>query len=148
MSPKKIQDQIKKLFDLLGVVTNIKIEEIEGVININIDTQETGILIGFHGETLNSLQNTISLIVFKTMGEWKKINLNIGDYLEKREEKLIEIANQAAEKVKQDGQSVTLPYFNAKERRLIHIYLKNIDGIKTESIGEDEERRLVVFPKE
>lgn len=147
MSIKKIQTQVKKLFELLGVIIDLKIEEQDDVLNINLDTEETGILIGFHGETLHGLQSIISLIIFKITGEWKKVNLNIGDYLEKREEKLNEIAQQAVEKVKQTGGSVTLPYFNAKERRIIHIHLKDVPGIKTESVGEDEERRLVIFPQ-
>jgi len=147
MSQANMEKQIKKLFDLLGVSVELKIEEVEDVLNIDIDTQETGILIGFHGETLHSLQNMIGLIVFNQFGEWKKINLNIGDYMEKREEKLISIAESAAENAIRENQSITLPYFNAKERRIIHIHLKDRSDIKTESVGEDEERRLVIFPQ-
>lgn len=144
---KKIENIIKKTLSLLSINLSQKVTFDNDSVNINVQTEETGILIGFHGETLLSLQTLLSLMVFKKLNKWYKITIDIGDYREKREEKLKTIAEQAVKEVLESQKSITLPYLPASERRIIHLYLKNNSQIKTESIGEGQERRLVIFPQ-
>jgi len=144
-----IQDiklQADKLFSLLGYEEVVEVTESEGVYQIQINTQDTGILIGFHGQTLAALQIILGHILFKQTGDWLKISLNVGDYWQKREEQLAMLANRAVSEVRETGNSFTLPFLNSRERRHIHMLLGNESDIKTESVGEGRERRLVIFP--
>ncbi|NMC36582.1 KH domain-containing protein [Candidatus Beckwithbacteria bacterium] len=137
----------KELLTLLGIEAKISLhEEDEGVV-LEIDNEESGILIGYHGETLQALQIILSQLVYKKTGEWQKFTIDVGGYLQGRKEQLYNMADRAVDQVRATGKSQSLPYLSAKERRLIHTYLSQVEGIKTESIGEDEARRLVVFPQ-
>jgi len=116
---------------------------------VDISTsEETGLLIGAHGETLESIQRALALIVRNYLGEWKRVVVNIGDWREKQEERLKELAKEAAEKVKQTGKEEPLYNLNASQRRIIHMVLSTDDKVITESQGEGTERFIVVKPKE
>ena len=138
----------KVLLSLLGIEAKISLhnEEDEGIV-LEIDNEESGILIGYHGETLQALQVVLSQLVYKKTGEWQKFTIDVGGYLQDRKEQLYNMADRIADQVKATGKSQSLPYLSAKERRLIHTYLSQVEGIKTESVGEDEARRLVIFPQ-
>lgn len=141
-----IINEVDKLLELLQISAEVSVEKEEDYYRIQIDTEETGVLIGYHGETLTSIQLILSQILFKKAGEWVQLTVNIGDYLDQREEQLRRMAEKAVEQAVEEKKSVTLPFLNAKERRLIHIFLKENNQVQTESIGEQSERRLVVFP--
>ncbi|PIS08882.1 hypothetical protein COT75_04315 [Candidatus Beckwithbacteria bacterium CG10_big_fil_rev_8_21_14_0_10_34_10] len=119
----------------------------EGNIRINVDSPEAGILIGNYGETISSIQLVLSLMLYKKLGEWQKIVLNVGDYLEKREENLKKIALNTAKRVKFSQEEVVLTYLNSAERRIIHLVLADNPDVLTESIGEGRDRRLVIKVK-
>ncbi len=114
--------------------------------NVQFDVEDTGIMIGYHGDNLHSLQTLLAQMMVKKTGEWLKISVNVGDYFEKRVEYLEDLAERIVGEVLEFNQSVSFPYLNAKERRVVHMYLQDRSDVKTESIGEDYERRLVVFP--
>lgn len=118
-----------------------------GVFHLDIDCEEPGVLIGHHGETIFSLQLIISLLCYKRLGEWQRILVNVGDWREKRIEALKKMALSATQRVKFSGEEVILPHLNAGERRTIHLYLADHPDVTTESVGEGEERRLVIKPK-
>lgn len=141
-----IQDIAVQLIDLMGVDSRVGVAEKEGVFTVQVNAENTGMLIGYHGETLSAFQLILGLLIHKQTGEWVKIAVNVGDYLEKRLKQLEQMADNAVGRAREDGVSVTLPYLNSRERRHIHLYLEGVDGIRTESVGEDEERRLVIFP--
>lgn len=113
-------------------------------INIDAAEEDSGILIGFHGETLQALQLVLSLIVSSKLGEFVRIIVNIGDYREKREEKLREIAFDAAKRAKETKQEVILGNFTAWQRRIIHMALAEDAEVTTESQGEEPDRELVI----
>lgn len=135
-----------ELMDLMEMGGEVEIEEKEGAYRVQIDTPETGILIGYHGETLSAFQLILEQIVSHKTGEWHKISVNVGDYMEKREEQLRELADKITSKVLEYQKPETFPFLNSRERRYVHMYLENTKGVRTESVGEKEERRLVVFP--
>ena len=141
-----ILNELEQLLSLLDISAELSVEIQDEYYSIQVDTEETGVLIGYHGETLAALQTILSQILFNKTQEWVKINLNIGDYLEKREEQLHRIADKAVDQALHEQKSVTLPPLTPKERRIIHLYLKEKQTVETESIGEGGERRLVVFP--
>jgi spoIIIJ-associated protein len=143
---KKTTNELLKLMGMAKAAVTLSQKEEEGIwLNINYPDPE--ILIGSHGETISSLQLVLSLMVYKRLGRWQKIVVNVGDYLEKRAESLKKLALNTAQRVKFSGKEVVMPYLNSAERRLIHLALVGNPDVMTESIGEGRERRLLVRPK-
>ena len=122
--------------------------ETDGEIKIDIIGDNLGTLIGYHGEILDSLQYLTYLAVNK--GEDSddkssvKISIDIENYRKKREETLKSLAKKMADRVLKYGRPVTLEPMNAYERRIIHSTIQDIDGVITHSIGQENDRRIVV----
>lgn len=146
----EVQKDASKLLVLMGtkakaVVTQDKENDI---LLVNITTEEeAGLLIGHHGETLNSLQTVLGLTFRQKTGEWKRILVNVGDWREKQEEYLKEMAGATAERAKQTGEPQNLYNLSAAQRRVIHLALSEDREVETESLGEGDERYLVIKPK-
>jgi len=151
MSDKSLETIKKltiKLLKLMGMEkAKLNLSQKEERVKIEIDYPEPGILIGNRGETIASLQLILSLIVYKKLGYWQRLLVNIGDYLEKRTESLEKLALNMAQRVKFSGHEVVMPLLNSAERRTIHLALANNPDVVTESVGEGRERRLVVKPR-
>ncbi len=143
------QDQVKQLSeDLLSrleISGNVSVDIDEtGAYRVHIETEETGLLIGFHGKTLESFQILLGIIVSKALGLWVKVYVNVGDYREKREEALMLMAQRAAERVLATGRPMELARLSPSERRVIHLTLSGDDRVVTESTGEGDNRTLIV----
>ena len=116
---------------------------------ITVDGEGAGILIGHHGETMDSLQYLANLAANKKekgeKQEYVKITLDIEGYRAKREQKLRELARKMASKVVKGKKSVMLEPMNPYERRIIHSEIQGIEGVSTNSIGSENNRRIVIF---
>jgi spoIIIJ-associated protein len=142
---KLIEKIVKELFDHLEIKAKVKVEEgDEGAINVNLESNDQGILIGYHGRTLASLQLILSMIAYRQLGEWTKILVDVGDYRQQRQERLQAMALNAAKRVKFSGEAYALPFLSPAERRAIHLSLANDSEVITESEGEGRDRRVVV----
>ena len=142
---KQITDDLLSRIGVMGTVT-VDIDETESF-RVHIKTEETGLLIGFHGRTLESLQIILGIIVSKELNTWVKVYVNVGDYREKREEALMLMAQHAAERALAAGREIELANLSASERRVIHLTLSGDDRVETESVGEGNRRTLLVKPK-
>jgi len=143
-----VKKTTEELLDYLKVKAKVKVKTDEQeVVHVSLETEETGILIGYHGETLSAFQLILGLIVYKKLGSWVRIVVNVGDYRERREETLKQMALRAAERVRQTGEAVSLPFLNTGERRIIHLTLQDNPEVFTESEGEGENRRLIIKPR-
>lgn len=140
-----ITEELLGKLEIVGSVT-VTTDETDAF-RVNIATEETGLLIGHHGKTLESLQVILGIIVSKQLGRWVKAYVNVGDYREKREEALMHMAQRAAERALVSGRPVELSRLSPAERRIIHLTLSGDDRIATESLGEGDERVLLVKPK-
>jgi spoIIIJ-associated protein len=105
-----------------------------------------GILIGRHGRILDSLQFLINRMVNKRLKEPVKVILDVNDYRKKRGENLKKMAIRSGEKAKLRGFSLTIGPFNAHDRRIIHLALKDDPSLRTESLGEGEVKRVKIIP--
>ena len=143
---KEVTEELLKLL-LLEVKVEVGEDKENKAISVAIETEEPGILIGYHGETLSSLQLMLGIMVSKKINEWVRVVVNVGDYREKREEVLKRMALSAAQKAKFSQEPVTLPPLSGNERRIIHLVLTDNPDVTTESEGEGDERRVVVKPK-
>ncbi len=144
---------IAKLF-LKGVLENMQLDvEItaemndEGDINIELEGENLGIIIGKRGDTLDSLQYLTSLVVNKESERYIKVIIDAENYREKRYNALVALSNRLAAKVARTGKRHTLEPMNPYERRIIHSNLQANEDVTTRSVGEDPYRKVVIEPK-
>ncbi|MBI2025872.1 MAG: KH domain-containing protein [Candidatus Levybacteria bacterium] len=144
---KKIEELIKEFFQNLGIEVTFEQEETDDEIKLTLETQDSGMIIGYHGETLDALQLVLSLALAKKQGEFKRVSIEVGDYKKNREEWLRRLATDAKEKAISQQREVRLEELKPWERRIIHLVLSQDDQVVSESVGEGRERVLVVRPK-
>jgi spoIIIJ-associated protein len=109
------------------------------------EREALGALIGRKGERLSALQHLVNLMLSRRMGEWTRVLVDVEDYRGRRERQLVEVARRAADRVLSTGTMLQLEPMSALERRWIHIALRDVDGVATQSIGEEPQRRVVVI---
>lgn len=114
---------------------------------MRIETEETGLLIGRHGECINSLQLLLGVMLYKKFGKWVRVILDVGDYRKMREDSLKEMVERIAGEVEGTGVPVVLPYLSPLERRFVHLLLTENAKVTSESTGEGKERRVTIKPR-
>jgi|SRR3990172_5223824 len=142
-----IKEITEKLLKLMGTdaKADFVIDEENDAVVINLETEEeAGLIIGNRGDTLNSLQSIIGMIVRQKTGEWQRVIVNISNWREKQEERLEGLAEQSAQRAKETGEPQSLYNLNAAQRRIVHLTLSKDNDIETESQGEGKERYLIV----
>jgi spoIIIJ-associated protein len=144
---KEIKKFIEEFFVTLGIKTNIEISETDEEISLVLDTEDSGMIIGYHGETLEALQLVLSLALAKKTGEFKRVSIEVGDYKKNREEWLTKLASDSKDKALSQQREVVLSDLKAWERRVIHLILSDDKEVVSESSGEGRDRVLVVRPK-
>lgn len=144
---KDIEEKTVKLLELLGSKAKVDVVEKEDSFSVDLKAEEeTGLLIGRHGETINSIQSILALSLREALDE-KKIFVNVGDWREKQEEKLNEMAEQIYQRAIDTGESQPIYNLTPSQRRIIHLALSEKKDVETESTGEGENRYLLVKPK-
>ena len=132
----------------MNINADIDIKEENDIIKINLKGPKMGLVIGYRGETLDSLQYLVSLVVNKNHeNPYKKVVLDAENYRHKREETLIKLAQKTAYKVKKSGRPYKLEPMNPYERRIIHSALQEYTDINTYSEGEEPFRRIIISLK-
>ena len=145
----KATDFLKDVFGAMGlsVDVDVKMNEEEKEMEINLSGDEMGILIGKRGQTLDSLQYLVSLVVNKESEDYLRVKLDTENYRERRKETLETLATNIAYKVKRPRRSVSLEPMNPYERRIIHSALQNDKYVFTRSEGEEPFRHVVIALK-
>lgn len=131
----------------MQVVIDVKYNEEEKSMDIELSGDEMGVLIGKRGQTLDSLQYLVSLVVNKEMEEYIRVKIDTENYRQRRKETLENLAKNIAYKVKKTRRPVSLEPMNPYERRIIHSALQNDKFVTTHSEGEEPFRRVVVTLK-
>ena len=145
----KAKEFLKEVFDAMNmtVVIAVKYNEENRNIDIELSGDEMGVLIGKRGQTLDSLQYLVSLVVNKGEDEYIRVKVDTEDYRKRRKETLENLAKNIAYKVKRTKRPVSLEPMNPYERRIIHSALQNDKYVTTHSEGEEPFRRVVVTLK-
>lgn len=138
---------VHDLFQKLEIDGTFEIAEHDNTIEVALETQDTGIVIGYHGEILEALQLILSLLIAKKIGRFVRTLVEVGDYRKNRSEYLEKLAYQAKERALADGAEQTLHSLKAWERRVIHMLLQDDKEVASESVGEGKDRVLVVKPR-
>ena len=143
------KDFLKDVFEAMGlvVVVNVEYDEIENSMNIELSGDEMGVLIGKRGQTLDSLQYLVSLIVNKNVENYIRVKVDTENYRQRRKETLENLAKNISYKVKRTKRPVSLEPMNPYERRIIHSALQNDKYVPTYSEGEEPFRHVVVTLK-
>ncbi len=142
-------DFVRKVLVNLGLSTEtLKMEEIdEKEVLITVEGADMGLIIGHHGEILESIQYLTNLAANKGKDGYRRYTVDIENYRARREETLRRVAQKTAARAKRQGRNVTLEPMSANERRIIHSEVQNIEGVTTFSIGSGDQRKVVVSPE-
>ena len=131
----------------MNVAVEVKYQEEEKTMDIELSGEEMGVLIGKRGQTLDSLQYLVSLVVNRETEDYVRVKVDTEDYRQRRKETLENLAKNIAYKVKKTRRPVSLEPMNPYERRIIHSALQNDKYISTHSEGDEPFRRVVVTYK-
>ena len=119
----------------------------DGAVHADVHGGDAGRLIGKGGRTLAALEYLANAVVNKVEGEAPvRVNLDVGGYKRRRDERLRQVAQRAAARVRKSGTPVELEPMSAAERRVVHMALADDPGVESESTGEGRDRRVVVYP--
>jgi spoIIIJ-associated protein len=147
---KIIQEAVEGLVGKMNISCEIEIREMtqDGQKNLicNIKTEESNYLIGQYGVNLQALQHIARVIIRKKTQDRAYFVLDVNSYRQEKNESISTLAKSMAEKALVERRSVVLRPMSPYERRLVHMELSKNDQIKTESIGEGEDRRVVIKP--
>ncbi len=146
---------LDKLLELMGVDADVSIRDAEtpgdglGMANavLDVEGEDLGLLIGRRGETLQSLQYLLNLMVSQQRGRQDFFTVDVEGYRRRREDTLNSLARRMADQVKRSGEPATLEPMPANERRIIHMALSESRSVSTSSIGEGDARRIAISPK-
>jgi spoIIIJ-associated protein len=154
MTEQDAREVLQEILNRMGVDATVERREETDRTVLDIHGSEAGLVIGKKGQTLEALQFLVSKIVHRgSEGEagsskWttKPIVIDSGGYRARREEALVELANRLGEKARHSGRTITVDPMSPHERRIIHITLDKVPGVKTRSEGEGIFRRLLIIP--
>lgn len=133
-----------ELLGNMGIEAGVEAHYDDDILMLDIDSDETGILIGRRGQTLDAIQYLTSLAINKHKDEYVRISLDVADYREKRKNALQDLADRIALKVEKTKTKFELEPMNPYERRIIHSALQSYEHIETYSEGEEPNRHIVI----
>ena len=143
------KDFLKEVFSAMNiaVIIDVKYDEVNASMDIDLSGDEMGILIGKRGQTLDSLQYLVSLVVNKDVENYIRVKVDTENYRQRRKETLENLAKNISYKVKRTKRPVSLEPMNPYERRIIHSALQNDKYVTTHSEGDEPFRHVVVVLK-
>jgi spoIIIJ-associated protein len=137
---------LEELLRLMEVPGTVEVATGGETARLNVRGSDLGVLIGRRGEKLASLQHIVNLIVAKKEGEYHRIAVDVENYRGRREEQLRDVADRAAKRVLQTGKIIQLEPMPAIERRIVHMALVENGKVRTQSVGVEPNRRIVILP--
>lgn len=144
---KIIEETTRELLKLLEVEGEISVEISDDIATIVLSTDDSGIVIGRHGDMLESLQTIIALCISRKLDKFHRVSLEVGDYKKNREEWLRGMIEETKNKVLLENREIVIPSLKAWERRIVHLSLVDDKEVVSESMGEGRDRVLVIRPK-
>ncbi len=144
----RVKEIVETLLGLVGVQGKVEMLSNELPLALNIEGDDLGILIGRRGQTLAALEYVAKLIVVRRLKAWLPLTIDVGGYKKHRRDSLQKLALYLAEQVKSRRRAMPLEPMPADERRIIHLTLADHPDVTTQSIGEGENRKVVILPRE
>ncbi len=146
LEKEKARKFLREVLEAMDIKAEIRMRDTNEGLYINLSGPKMGVIIGRRGQTLDSLQYLVSLVVNrdKERDNFVKVILDTEDYRRKREETLQRLAKRLAERVQKTGKRVELEPMNPYERRIIHSTLQEFEDITTFSEGEEPYRKVII----
>ncbi len=141
------KDVLQKMVDLITTDATISMQTANGKILYEVKGGNAAVLIGKRGQTLEAMQYLVEKIINKQNQKRIRVEVDVEGYLQNRRERLESLALRFSAKVKKTGRPLTAGQFNAHDRRIIHITLKEDRDVRTHSVGEGYYRKLKIYPK-
>lgn len=154
MSPResepvaRVRRMLEEIVDAVGVDAEVEVSENAEGVHANLAGEDLGLLIGRHGQTIDAIQHLAYRIAYRGDENRKRVIVDAAGYRERRAALLQQDADEAVEEALSTREPVALDAMNAVERRVVHEYLRDRDGIETYSEGDEPDRHLVVAPLE
>ena len=143
-----LREMLTEITQAAGVHCRIEISEDDEAVTASLVGGDLGLLIGRHGQTIDAIQYLANVIAWRELGEGRKdVVVDAAGYRERRRETLEALALRSADRASSSGESVDLEPMSSIERRIIHLRLKEVDGVSTRSEGEEPYRYVVVEPE-
>ena len=147
---QKIKEIAESFFVLLDIKGEVEVDVLNTTVKISFHTKEnSGIVIGKGGETLRALQHLMLLVISRRTGLYfapGTFSLDINDYQKEREQYIFSLAKNTAEEVRRTGREKELPPMSLADRRLVHLASSEEQGVRSESLGSRQDRRVVIRP--
>jgi spoIIIJ-associated protein len=144
----QVTEILDKMLGLMGVQGKVEVLSAELPLQLNVTGEDLGILIGRRGQTVAALQYVTKLIIVQRLKTWLPLTVDVGGYKQHRRDSLQKLALYLAEQVKSKRRAVPMEPMPADERRIIHLALADHPDVRTESMGEGENRKVVILPRE
>lgn len=146
------KEVLERLLGAMGLEARVSLRLLDSPegsnpIALDITGQNLGILIGRRGETLRALQYITRLIVYRRLHQWAEIIVDVEGYKKRREGSLTQLARRMADRATLLRQAVSLEPMPPHERRIIHLTLRDHEKVTTESVGDGDHRKVVIFPR-
>jgi spoIIIJ-associated protein len=138
---------LKGLLQRMGMRATVTVRVEEGQLLVDIGGPDSGRLIGKKGQTLDAIQIILGKMVARRVGRSLMMTVDAGGYRERRAESLEELAHRLRQKAIDSGRTVALNPMSARDRRIIHVALRDAEDVSTRSEGEGDQRRLLIVPE-
>lgn len=145
---KAAEQLTEKLFSLLEISGTFAISQNEDVLEVGMDTEDSGMVIGYHGEGLESLQLILSLVIAKKIGKFVRVSIEVDGYKKNRTEYLERLAQQMKERALTENREQVIESLKSWERRIVHVLLQDDEEVSSESAGEGRDRVLIIKPRQ
>ena len=144
---KIVQKIVTEMLEQLEIDGTFSLVQSDEILDIIMETKDTGIVIGYHGEILESLQLVFSLAIAKKLGRFMRVSLEVDGYKKNRTDYLEKLAQQVKEKALSENKEQVLMSLKSWERRIIHMFLQDDEQVTSESSGEGRDRVLLIKPR-
>lgn len=144
MSSTVLKEKLDKILGFLSIKPKVTVEEEKDSYKIIIEGDNLNFLIGYRGESLNALQSILSMMLFKELGNWIHLVVDINGYRNARQDKIEQITKNFIDRVRFFNNDVPMPSMNPYERRLVHLLVSEYPDVESESAGEGRDRHVVL----
>lgn len=141
------RDVLQRVISEISEEAEIEVAQSRGKLFFTVTNGESGVLIGKRGQTLEAIQYLLEKMINKKSANRVRVLVDVEGYLEKRKNNLQQMALRMAEKARRTKKPVTIGQMNSHDRRIVHIQLKDENGVRTQSLGDGYYRKLMIFPK-
>jgi spoIIIJ-associated protein len=141
-----VRGLLERITFALGVQCTVEVQESEGALYVGCEGPDMGVLIGRFGQTIDAVQYLVNAVVARREGERIEVTIDAAGYRERRRATLETLALESAERAIESGARVELDPMTSVERKVVHLRLKELEGVETSSEGTEPNRFVVIYP--